>query len=134
MKELPFVHSVAALNGLAAAPMASASNLDSQLAQCVRQVEFCQELSFDKKESEAQADQISKCSAGSGSGTLCRLALDDIRPTQYSVGAHAAACKAKKIKKWDGQKGEKSLHNRLLMSNRQVPAVIGPVSGKKKDT
>ncbi len=133
MKRIPFVLSIAALNGLAAAPMASASNFDSQLAQCVRQVEFCQELSFDKKKCQQQADQVSKCSAGSGSGTLCRLALDDIRPTQYSVGGHVAACKAKKIKKWDGQKGEKSLHNRLLMSNRQVPAVIGPVSGKKKD-
>ena len=111
---------------LTATSAAGAGGFESELAQCVRQVEFCQELSFDEQECKDQAKKIAKCSTGSGAGTLCRLELDDIRPTQYSVGGHVAACKAKKIKKWDGQKKEKSLNNRLLMSNRHVPAVIGP--------
>ena len=99
MSKVPFLLSATALYGLAVAPMAGAGNFDSQLARCVKQVEFCQELSFDKKQCQAQADKVPKCSAGSASGALCRLGLDDVRPTQYSVGAHVAACKAEKIKK-----------------------------------
>ena len=134
MNKYPYVLTISALCSLTAATTADADSFDSELAQCVKQVEFCQELSFDEQKCNAQAKKITTCSTGSGSGTLCRLALDDIRPTQYSVGGHVAACKAKKIKKWDGQKKEKSLKNRLLMSNHHVPAVIGPAGGKQLGT
>lgn len=132
MSKRPLLFSVAALCSLTAGTVASANGFDSELDQCVKQVEFCQELSFDAKKCEDQAKQVPKCSTGLGAGTLCSLALDKIRPTQYSVGAHVAACKANKIKKWDGQKGIKSLKNRLLMANHHVPAVMGPGrSGKE---
>ena len=134
MKRLLLILPVSTLCGLALCAAVKANNLDAALARCVKQVEFCQELSFDKKKCDGQAEQVSKCTDNVGSGTLCKLKLDKIRPTQYSVGAHAAACKAKKIKKWEGQSGIKNLRYRLLMSKRQVPAVIGPGQDKEEGT
>ena len=134
MKRLSLILSASALCGLALCTAVRANSLDAALAQCVKQVEFCQELSFDQKKCDDQVKQVSKCSENVGSGILCQLKLDKIRPTQYSVGAHAAACKAKKIKKWDGQSGIKNLRYRLLMSKRQVPAIIGPGRDKQEGT
>jgi hypothetical protein len=100
----------------------AASTFDAALAACARTTQFCEKASYDEDLCEQARKSLPDCSADIGTGVLCSLKLDSIAPTQVSVGAHAAECKAKaKL-----QRSKSKIQRYLLRSARHVPAVIGP--------
>lgn len=65
------------------------------------------------------------CQSTDAVGSLCTLQVMQLRPTQFSIGADAVACKAEKISK----KSKKKLKKYLAKEKRQIPVVIGPDGG-----
>lgn len=65
------------------------------------------------------------CKSTDIQGSQCSLQVMLLRPTQFSVGADAVACKAEKISK----KSKKKLKKYLANEKRHIPVVIGPDGG-----
>lgn len=61
------------------------------------------------------------CKPSDPTDTLCTLHVNDVRPTQFAVGAVAVTCKANKISK----KSSKKLNKYLANKKRRIPVVIG---------
>jgi len=62
------------------------------------------------------------CQPCDSADTLCKLHVDELRPTQFSVGSVAVTCKAQKI----SEKSKKKLKKYLADEKRQIPAIVGP--------
>lgn len=62
------------------------------------------------------------CKASDPPDTVCRLHVDDLRPTQFAVGSVAVTCKAQNI----SEKSKKKLKKYLENEKRWIPAVVGP--------
>lgn len=107
---------------LASATATAATNFDAALAACSRVTEFCDDASYDKDLCDDSRKGLPDCDANTASGTLCKIKLADIAPTQVSVGGHAAQCKAKA----KFQKSKNKIQRYLLKSNHHLPVVIGP--------
>ncbi len=109
-------------------PAAAAGAFDAALAACARTAEFCDKLSHDKDLCIQARERLPDCDENTASGTLCRMQLNDIAPTQVSVGAQATHCKAKA----KFTRGKKKIQRYLLKSTHHVPTVIGPANGAGK--
>lgn len=74
-------------------------------------------------------DDIPKCGkAGAhwgklSCGQICRVTLNDLRPTQRSMGVEAVNCKANKIEE---KLQKKSYSDYFMTGKRLVPSIIGP--------
>jgi hypothetical protein len=62
------------------------------------------------------------CDSSDQKDTLCTLHVDDVRPTQFSVGSVAVTCKAHNI----AEKSKKKLKKHLKNEKRWIPAIVGP--------
>jgi hypothetical protein len=62
------------------------------------------------------------CTSSDPTSTVCTLHVDNIRPTQFSVGSVAVTCKAQSL----SERSSKNLKKYLKKKKRQIPAVVGP--------
>ncbi len=70
-----------------------------------------------------QAGGVPDCQDDAKSGSVCLMKVEDLHPTQFSVGGIAVDCKSKKIEK-KYKKGK--LDGYLADEKRHIPAAIGP--------
>lgn len=103
-----------------------AGSIAACLSVCEASVDVCAKRGpeYDKGKCDSKAQKLPGCTASYDDlrpGDLCRISVDEIYPTQYSVGSRAVACKAEdKIDK----KKKKALKEYLLA--RFLPTVMGP--------
>lgn len=64
------------------------------------------------------------------SDSTCQLGIDELHPTQFSVGSIAVDCKVldikSKVQKSSGKKTRKAMDDYLSQSKHWIPTVIGP--------
>jgi hypothetical protein len=101
---------------------------EDAIAECQDQLKVCGlKKDYDSEKCKKLAQELPDCDAESEPGTVCRLRLSAITPTQVSVGARAAQCKADELKaKEQEQKFKDGLTRFLLKPLHLVPTVIGP--------
>ncbi len=109
--------------------LAQTNNFQAALANCTRTTQFCEKESYDKSLCESAGNAIPDCDSKLLPGTLCRLKLSNIAPTQIAVGKQQAICKAKE--KFEGST-EDTL-NYLIKSKHHVPTVIGPKNSQNME-
>ena len=101
---------------------------ESALEECADETKVCAKKGFDAKKCEKLARKLPYCDEHTDPGTICKLKVSTITPTQVSVGAHAAQCKADNKLKVLAKKSkfEDGLVRFLIKPNHLVPTVIGP--------
>ena len=122
MKTIAYRAGVLAVGMTVVTGAAAAGTFDAALASCARTAEFCGKLSYDKDLCKEARKKLPDCDENTGSGVLCRLKLQDVAPTQVSVGAQATHCKAKA----KFQRDEKKIQKYLMKPTHHVPTVVGP--------
>ncbi len=70
--------------------------------------------------------KVKKCKKDAQKGAICLMQVEDLHPTQFSVGSIAVDCKSAKIEK---KYEKKKLDKYLSAEKRLVPAAIGPDGG-----
>lgn len=82
-----------------------------------------------KKGDRTQWDQIPRCGKKPADwsklscGQICRVTLNDLRPTQSAIGVEAVNCKANAISR---KLEEKHYGDYFVSSKRVVPVIVGP--------
>ena len=105
---------------------------DDPVEHCQLQVAACgSKGQFDEEKCQKLAARIDECKAGTNPGTVCRLTLANITPTQTSVGRQAALCKSRKLEARAARTDFKDgLSRYLLKPDNLVPTVLGPAGAE----
>jgi hypothetical protein len=114
------------LGVLAASPPALAD--DDPIVECQQLLKVCgSKKDYDGDKCKDLAKELPDCDADTDPGSVCKLPLSAITPTQTAVGVRAAQCKSEDLKRREQEdKFKDGLTRFLLKPNHLVPTVIGP--------